>query len=332
MTRDDLDDLLAGIGVDARYSEVIAADFYRKGISDFERMDNIPRPVRNILISLLETGLSVPADSLTSADQSVKYLFRTDDGREFETVYIPDGKRKTVCVSTQAGCRMSCPFCITGSYGFRGNLSSGEIINQVLSLPEAGSVTHIVFMGMGEPLDNIEAVLKACKILTSQWGLAISQRNITVSTVGIKEGVKRFLNESGCNLTLSLFSPFPSERATVVPAEKANPAAEIVGMMRDFKLRKKRRLSIAYVMVSGINDTTDHLNELKAMLRGTSIRVNLLPYHQAENDKYCPSGISTMNHFRQELNSSGISASVRRSRGSDISAACGLLASGLKKS
>jgi 23S rRNA (adenine2503-C2)-methyltransferase len=200
-----------------------------------------------------------------------------------------------------------------------------------LSIPESRTVTHVVFMGMGEPLDNLDEVLKACRILTSQWGLAISPRNITISTVGITGGVERFLRESDCNLTLSLFSPFSSERESVVPAERANPAVEIIGIMKDYKARRKRRFTLAYVMIKGINDTDEHLKELTGMLRGTKIRVNLLPYHPTGNDGFISSEISRMNCFRQELFLSGISASVRKSRGADISAACGLLASGLKK-
>lgn len=331
MTPDDIGTLLAKVGADGKYAEVIASDFYRRGISDFERMDNIPRSVRNNLSTLATTGMFVPADHQTSSDRSVKYLFRTEDGREFETVLIPDLKRMTVCLSTQSGCRMGCPFCVTGRYGFRGNLSAGEIVNQILSIPESRSVTHVVFMGMGEPLDNLNEVLKACRILTSQWGLALSPGNITISTVGITRGVRRFLNESDCNLTLSLFSPFSFERQSVIPAEKANNAREIIGMMKEHTGRKKRRFTIAYVMINGINDTDYHLKELAEMLRGTSIRVNLLPYHPTGDDKFISSDTSRMNFFRHELFLAGISASVRRSRGADISAACGLLATGLKK-
>jgi 23S rRNA (adenine2503-C2)-methyltransferase len=327
---DDIGSFLEDEGSDSKYAEVIATNFYRRGISNFDRMVNIPKPVRNILSSLLTTGLFVAAEHQTSSDRSVKYLFRANDGCEFETVFIPEGKRMTVCVSSQSGCRMGCPFCITGNYGFRRNLTAGEILNQVISLPEARKVTHVVFMGMGEPLDNLEEILKACRIFTAQWGLALSPRNITVSTVGIKDGVKRFLNESDCNLTLSLFSPFPEERNSVVPAENANPANEIVEVIKSYITVKKRRFSVAYVMISGVNDTDNHLNGLKALLAGTSIRVNLLPYHHTGGDKYSSSDISRMNYFRQELFLSGISASVRRSRGADIAAACGLLASGLR--
>jgi len=326
-----IEDIICSNGIDSRYAGIIATDFYRRGIRDIGKMDKIPMPVRRKLISLFDTGLFPPVHSLISTDKSVKYLFHTSDGREFETVFIPDGKRNTVCVSTQAGCRMGCPFCQTGSYGFKGNLSSGEIVNQVLSLPETGSVTHIVFMGMGEPLDNLGEVMKACTILTAQWGLAFSPRNITISTVGITTGVRRFLDECDCNLTLSLYSPFSYERSSVIPAEKANPSRVLLEMMINYKPLKKRRLSIAYIMINGINDTDEHLDELRKILKGSAIRVNLLPYHPTGKEGFLSSDVSRMNLFRNELFLSGISASVRRSRGSDISAACGLLASGLKK-
>jgi 23S rRNA (adenine2503-C2)-methyltransferase len=224
---------------------------------------------------------------------------------------------------------MGCPFCMTAKYGFHGNLSTGDILTQVLGITPGGSVTHVVFMGMGEPLDNLDSVLKACKILTSEAGMALSPHNITVSTVGITPGVKRFLEESDCNLTLSLFSPFADERKSVVPAEKKYPASEIIEFMKTYPLKKKRRLSIAYVMIKSINDTERHLNGLKDMLKGTGIRVNLLPYHHAANDQVTSSDNGRMIYFKHNLVISGISASVRRSRGADISAACGLLASGL---
>ena len=174
---------------------------------------------------------------------------------------------------------MGCPFCVTGRYGFHGNLSAGEIVNQVISIPGSSGVTHVVFMGMGEPMDNLENVLKACRILSSEWGLAISPRNITVSTVGITSGIEKFLQSSECNLTLSLHSPFPDERELVVPAEKRYPVHEIIRIMMNYPLKKKRRLSIAYIMIKNLNDTDLHLEGLKALLKGSKIRVNLLQYH-----------------------------------------------------
>jgi 23S rRNA (adenine2503-C2)-methyltransferase len=208
---------------------------------------------------------------------------------------------------------MGCPFCATGRYGFHGNLSTGEIVNQVLSIADSIKITHVVFMGMGEPLDNLENVLKACEILTSEWGMALSPRNITISTVGITPGILKFLECSDCNLTVSLYSPFTEERKLVVPVENKYPVNEIIGIMKNYPIKKKRRLSLAYVMLRGLNDTDFHLEGLKTLLKNSSIRVNLLPYHKLTDDS----------------NTSGVSASIRKSRGTDISAACGLLASAL---
>jgi 23S rRNA (adenine2503-C2)-methyltransferase len=205
------------------------------------------------------------------------------------------------------------------------------MVNQVLSIPYSREITHVVFMGMGEPLDNIDEVLAACRILTSSWGLSLGPAHITVSTVGITPAVERFLDGSDCNLTLSLFSPFPGERVKVVPVEKVYPANQVLELMKSHSHSKKRRFSIAYVMIHDINDSEVHLEELVRMLKGTSIRVNLLPYHMTPDDSCTPSPGDRIEYFRQRLTLSGISASVRRSRGADISAACGLLAAGLKK-
>jgi 23S rRNA (adenine2503-C2)-methyltransferase len=275
-------------------------------------------------------GLFPPVLSEKSVDNTIKYLFRTESGKKFETVCLTDKKRVTVCVSSQAGCRMGCPFCLTGRYGFHGNLTAGEIINQIYSLPDSGKITHVVFMGMGEPMDNLEEVLKACEIITSEWGFSISPRNVTVSTVGILPGIQEFLRRSECNLTLSLHSPFPDERTGVVPTERIYPANSIIELMRSFPLRKKRRFSLAYIMISGVNDTDRHQKELIHLLKGSSVRVNLLPYHKVPGDSSHSSSEEKMTSFRNNLIREGISASIRKSRGADISAACGLLASGMK--
>jgi 23S rRNA (adenine2503-C2)-methyltransferase len=225
---------------------------------------------------------------------------------------------------------MGCPFCATGKYGFHGDLQAGEIINQVISLPEADRINHVVFMGMGEPMDNLGNVLKACKILTAEWGLALSPGNITVSTVGIRPAITEFLEKSKCNLTLSLFSPFSEERKEVIPIEKIYPAVEIVGLMKTFPVRKRRRLGIAYIMIQDINDTDRHLEALKAEFCDSRLTINLLPYHPFRDDLNISSSPERMQHFKHELIVSGISASIRKSRGEDIYAACGLLASGFK--
>jgi 23S rRNA (adenine2503-C2)-methyltransferase len=314
----------------SREPALILANFvYKKGIINFSGITRLPKKLKEFLTACFDTGIYGPATEETSGDGTKKYLFINSDGIRFETVFIPDGKRNTVCVSTQSGCRMGCPFCVTGKYGFHGNLDAGDIVNQVIGIPEATRVTHVVFMGMGEPMDNIENVIKACEILSAEWGKAMSQSNITVSTVGIAPGVRHFLDSSGCNLTLSLFSPFPDERRLVVPAEAKFPANSIIDIMKNYSVAKKRRLSVAYVMIDGVNDTGRHLGELKKLLGGTGIRINLLPYHTIGNDIYSSSSAERMMSFKHNLVISGISASVRRSRGADISAACGLLASGL---
>lgn len=331
LTANEIFDLISHSGYTINHAIAISNAVYKKGISDFSQIGKISKKLKEKLESIAITGIFSPVSSELSADKTVKYLFRTESGKKFETVYMQDGKRNTVCVSTQSGCRMGCLFCVTGMYGFHGNLTAGEIINQVISIPEATKVNHVVLMGMGEPLDNLENVLKACRILTAEWGLALSPRNITVSTVGITTGIEKFLGSSECNLTLSLHSPFPDERKLVVPAEKSYPVNEIVSIMKNYSLKKNRRLSVAYVMIKNLNDSDLHLEGLKSLLTGSKIRVNLLPYHMVPDDKNTSSTAERIQFFKHNLMISGISASVRKSRGVDISAACGLLATGLKK-
>ena len=325
LTADEIFDLIRSSGFTAAHALLVTNSIYKKSISDISRIEKIPGNLKKVLLNT-GSGICLPTASEVSKDQSVKYLFRSEDGKEYETVFIPDDKRNTVCVSSQSGCRMGCSFCVTGRYGFHGNLSAGEIVNQIISLPQARKITHVVFMGMGEPLDNLDNVLKACKIITAEWGLAISKRNVTVSTVGIMPGVEQFLLRSECNLTLSLYSPFTDERKKNIPAETQFPVDKIIRMVKDFTVKKKRRLSLAYVMIKDINDSDRHLEGLRDMLSGSPIRVNLLTYHPVGNDQKSSSSPERMQFFKHNLIISGISASIRKSRGTDISAACGLLA------
>lgn len=331
LTAHEISDLISDSGFTIKHAVSISNDIYKKNIHDIAHFENIPRKLREELTDTAVCGIYPPVASEKSTDGSVKYLFRNEEGQLFETVYIPDSKRNTVCVSTQAGCRMACSFCATAKYGYLGNLNAGDIINQIIGIPESVAVTHIVFMGMGEPMDNLENVLKTCEIITAEWGLAISSRNVTVSTVGIIPGIEQFLRRSECNLTLSLFSPFSEERVKNIPIENKYPVISAIALMKSFPVKKKRRLSIAYVMINNLNDTDAHLEELKFIIRGTAIRVNLLSYHGKDNDLYSSSSDERMMYFKHKLVVSGISASIRKSRGEDISAACGLLASGLKK-
>ncbi len=376
---DEISDLVKTAGFTRSQAVIAAGTLYRNGESGLHKTTRIPVAMKKYLLESASSGIYSPVKTEKSADGTVKHLFISPEGKNYESVYITEAKRRTVCVSSQSGCRMGCLFCVTGRYGFHGNLSAGDIVNQVISNPFRDKVTHVVFMGMGEPMDNTANVLKAAGILKAEWGLAISSRNITVSTVGITSEVKRVLEKSEYNLVLSLYSPFPRERIRVVPAERAYPAGEIINIMASAPPRKKRRLSIAYVMIKGVNDSEEHLTELKSILAGTGIRVNLLPYHTAGGNSWIPpggdswippggnSGISSggnswippggdsgmppggdsgmplggdslqsssdecMQSFRNSLLMSGIPASVRKSRGADISAACGLLASGMIK-
>jgi 23S rRNA (adenine2503-C2)-methyltransferase len=322
--------LISPFGFSGSNAVSITNCLYKKRISEISQFTKIPNKLKETLITKTSVGVLMPMVLSVSNDGTKKYLFKTQEGKEFETVFIPERKRNTVCVSTQSGCRMGCPYCVTSRYGFRGNLSAGEIVNQIISIPDTEKVTHVVLMGMGEPMDNLENVLKACDILTAEWGLSISPRNITVSTVGIIPEIEIFLEKSKCNLTFSLHTPFPEQRKIIVPAEKRYPSIQIMDLLKNYPLKKKRRISLAYVMIRGLNDEDIHLEELKKLLKGSKIRINLLPYHPGENDLNVSSTDERMQFFKHNLVVSGISASIRKSRGIDISAACGLLATGLK--
>jgi 23S rRNA (adenine2503-C2)-methyltransferase len=326
-TPDEILNSAAFAGISLPQVITILNSIYRKKIKDLSELPDISKKHKEELGKTFVAGFYDPESSRKSIDGTVKYLFRNEAGLLFETVYMADKKRNTVCVSTQSGCRMGCPFCATGKYGFHGNLDTRDIINQVLSLPKAGKVNRVVFMGMGEPMDNLENVLKACSIMTAEWGLSLGCSNITVSTVGITPRVREYLEKSDCNLALSLFSPFPGERIRVVPAEKKYPAIEIIELMKEYAGIKRRRMTVAYIMIKGRNDKEVHLQELRKLFAGSGIRINLLPYHSIPGDSNISSGQETMQYFKHELIMAGISASIRKSRGIDVSAACGLLAS-----
>ena len=327
LTSEEILSLISNSGYTHDHALKISNNIYKKHVSDISQISGIPAKLLKELSSIADVGTFPPSASQVSVDKTIKYLFINDSGKKFETVFIPDDKRNTVCVSSQSGCRMGCHFCLTGSYGFHGNLSAAEIVNQVISLPVSEKVTHIVFMGMGAPMDNLGNVIKACSIMIAEWGLSISPRNITVSSVGITSGIEKFLESSNCNLTVSLFSPFYEERKKIVPAENRYPVEETIRIMKNFPLKKKRRLSLSYVMIKAVNDSDLHLNALKGLLKDSKIRINLLPFHRRKNDMNFSASAERMQYFKHNLIISGISASIRKSRGSDIAAACGLLAS-----
>ncbi len=309
-----------------RYTAKQISDWlYKKDIKEFDEMTNLSKKMRNILKNNYEYGISKYVNVQESADETKKYLFKTENEKYIESAYIPDNKRATLCVSSQAGCKFACSFCMTGQMGFNGNLSACEILNQIKSLPEKDKLTNIVFMGMGEPLDNIDELLKSIEILTSDYGFAISPRRITVSTIGIIDGLKRFLNESNCNLALSLHTPFEDERSKIMPAQKTNQLRELMRIIRKIDFSGQRRISFEYIMFQDFNDTQKHINELTRLLHGIKCRLNLIPFHQIKGTNLKGTNYKNIEIFKTKLNSKGVLTTIRKSRGMDINAACGLL-------
>jgi 23S rRNA (adenine2503-C2)-methyltransferase len=313
------------IGLPGFAARQMADWLYKKEINSIEEMTNLSKKMRETLSADYEMGLSSPVSSSESYDGTKKYLFNVLKDKYIETAYIPDDDRATICVSSQSGCKMGCIFCMTGQQGFQGSLSSNEILNQFRSLPEFNSLTNMVFMGMGEPLDNITEVLKTLEILTSEWGYGWSPTRITVSTVGILSGMKEFLEKSRCHLAVSLHSPFDDERKKLMPVQRTNSVKEVLDLIRNFEMNSQRRISFEYIVFKGINDTPRHIKELARILNGIKCRINLIRFHQIPGSEFYSPGNAEMIDFRAALNAMGIITTIRASRGVDIKAACGLL-------
>ncbi len=304
---------------------------YEKRVTEIDAMTNLSKAARSRLIEAGYTvGRHEPVASVRSVDGTAKYLFPGEGGHDVEAVCIPDKDRVTICVSSQAGCRMNCSFCMTGRQGFHGSLSVAKIINQVLSVPESERLTNIVFMGMGEPLDNLDAVMGAIEILTAKWGLAWSPKRITVSSIGKLRELRRLLDETKVHVAISIHSPYPAERERLMPVERAYPMRDVIDLLRGYDFSHQRRLSFEYIMFSGLNDDRRHCMELADRLKGLECRVNLIRFHAIPGSDLKPSEAERMEQFRDMLNARGITATIRASRGEDILAACGMLA-GKKK-
>ena len=303
----------------------IARWLYRRHTTDAAAMTDLPAAARVRLAERCDTGLSAPVGVSTSSDGTKKYLFRTVQGHFIESAYIPDGDRATLCVSSQAGCRMGCRFCATGRQGLQHSLSTNEILNQIGSLPERERLTNVVFMGMGEPLDNLDSLLPTLEILTSAWGFGWSPTRITVSTAGVASRLERFLEATQVHLAVSLHNPFPHERAEIMPVEKAWPIREVVEILRRYDFTHQRRVSFEYIVMSGLNDSPRHIRELCRLLDGIKCRINLIRFHKIPGSPYFSPDDRAMIAFRDALTAKGIHTTIRTSRGEDIQAACGLL-------
>lgn len=337
MTLPELQEAALSVGLPRFAGKQLAEWLYGKRVCSFEQMTNLPQKGRAALSARYRIGRSLPAAEAVSADGTKKYLFAAESpdagGKEnyIESVYIPDDERATLCVSTQAGCKMGCRFCMTGTLGFHGQLTAADILNQIFSIPDAGKLTNLVYMGEGEPCDNTDAVLRSIEVMTSAWGCSWSPRRITVSSVGWLPGLRRLLDESECQIAISLHNPFPAERAEMMPAEKKYSIEQVLGLLRQYDWHHQRRLSFEYICFGGQNDTLRHASQLRRLLSGLDCRVNLIKYHSSGASAFRPSEAEQMEWLRDYLSANGITTTIRRSRGEDILAACGMLVNSLQQ-
>lgn len=325
MTLVELQSVVKNLGMPGFSAKQIASWLYDKKAISIDEMTNLSVRHRELLKDGYEVGRQAPVEAMRSVDGTVKYLYPVGENHFVEAVYIPDNDRATLCVSSQVGCKMNCEFCMTGKQGFAANLTANQIINQIVSLPEQEQLTNVVMMGMGEPLDNLDEVLKALEILTAPYGYGWSPKRITLSTVGLRKGLRRFIEESDCHLAVSLHSPVPHQRGELMPAEKAFSIREIVDVLKNYDFSKQRRLSFEYIVFKGVNDSLLYAKELVKLLRGLDCRINLIRFHSISGVELEGADMETMTAFRDYLTSHGVFSTIRASRGEDIFAACGML-------
>lgn len=330
MTLEELKDVVAEVGLPGYAAKQIADWLYKKKVTSIAAMTNIAAAKRALLEEKFDIGAVPPSDFMKSIDGTIKYLYPAGPGNFVESVYIPTEDRATLCVSSQVGCKMNCLFCMTGKQGFTKNLTANEILNQIQSLPETEQLTNLVFMGMGEPLDNVGELFKVLEILTASYGYAWSPKRITVSTIGVAKGLKRFLEESDCHLAVSLHSPYSAERLSLMPVEKAFPAREVIETIKQYDFTHQRRVSFEYIVFKNLNDDLQHAKALIGLLNKVPCRVNLIRFHAIPNVPLETSDITKMEIFRDTLNAAGITCTIRASRGEDIFAACGMLSTAKK--
>lgn len=322
---DELRNLVTELGMPAFTAKQIADWLYSKRAVSIDEMSNISVKNRELLKESYTVGRELPSTVTESVDGTKKYLFRTESNNFIETVYIPEDDRHTLCVSSQVGCKMNCLFCMTGKQGFTTNLTATEILNQIMSVEEADKLTNLVFMGMGEPMDNLANLLRALEILTAEYGYCWSPKRVTVSTIGVIPKMKIFLEQSNCHLALSMHSPFPEERLKLMPVEKPYPLYEVLKELKKHDFSHQRRVSFEYIMFDGLNDTMRHAVEMVKLLKDLDCRVNLIRFHAIPGIDLKTSNEQKMIFFRDYLTSNGIMTTIRKSRGEDIFAACGML-------
>lgn len=332
LTLTELTTVVGNMGMPAFTARQIAQWLYEKHVASIEEMTNLSKQNRQKLAEVYEVGYMLPINCQRSKDGTIKYLFpvestcnSTSSKRFIETVFIPDHDRATLCVSCQVGCKMNCVFCQTGKQGWHGDLTAADILNQICALPEVDRLTNIVFMGQGEPMDNLDAVLKACEVMTADWGFGWSPKRITVSSVGIRHKLKRFLDESLCHVAISMHSPLHEQRLQLMPAEKAMPLEDVIALLRQYDFSHQRRCSFEYICFGGMNDSPLYAREILRRLEGLECRVNLIRFHEIPDVALPASDEKRMEALRDYLTTHGITTTIRASRGQDIFAACGLL-------
>lgn len=325
MTLDELQSVVRGLGMPKFAAKQIASWLYDKKVNSIDEMTNLSLKHREALGAEYEVGGIPPVEAMHSVDGTIKYLFQVGEKNFVEAVYIPDDDRATLCVSSQVGCKMNCKFCMTGKQGFTTNLTANQILNQISSLPERDKLTNVVLMGMGEPLDNLDEVLKVLEVLTASYGYGWSPKRITLSSIGLRKGLQRFIEESDCHLAISLHSPIPSQRLDLMPAERAFSITEIVDLLKNYDFSKQRRLSFEYIVFKGVNDSLIYAKELVKLLRGVDCRINLIRFHAIPGVDLEGTDMEAMVTFRDYLTSHGVFSTIRASRGEDIFAACGML-------
>ena len=327
---DELKGLCEELGLSRFAHKQIARWLYTRFVDDIDQMTDLSKDARQRLKEVAVLGTTPPLKVSVSVDGTKKYLFATSQGEYIESALIPDGERMTLCVSSQAGCKMGCKFCATGRMGFRHHLSATEIINQVISIPERDRLTNLVFMGMGEPLDNIDNLLRALDILTSEWGMAWSPTRITVSTAGVARTLPRLLDEQRVHIAVSLHNPFGEERKQIMPIENSYSIVEVCNILRRYDFTHQRRVSFEYIVLEGMNDSPRHIKELSRLLDGIKCRINLICFHKIPDSPFFSPPMERILEFRDPLTRRGIQTTLRASRGEDIEAACGLLSTAQK--
>lgn len=326
----ELKEVAKSLGMPAFTGGQMAKWLYTQHVKSIDEMTNISKTNRERLAAEYTIGCMDPIDSQVSKDGTIKYLFPTATGKHVETVYIPDHDRATLCVSSQVGCKMNCLFCQTGKQGFEESLTATDILNQIYSLPEVDKLTNIVFMGQGEPMDNLDNVLRATDILTADYGWAWSPKRITVSSVGVKNKLKRFLEESECHVAISMHDPIPAERAELMSAERGMGIEQVVELLRNYDFSHQRRLSFEYIVFKGLNDSMQHAKAIIRLVKGLDCRFNLIRFHQIPDIPLQGVSDEKMEQFRDYLTQHGVFTTIRASRGQDIYAACGLLSTSKK--